>query len=148
MPACMPELRKMKKEKWLSAFKQCFNRTTACETVGIARSTLYRWTRNDLNFDKKVMEIEESLIDEIEGQLLELARSGNLQAIKTFLKAKAGNRGYVPTLKISKTSKHETVDTRRLELLLANDETAKALELIAVNALNIEKVERSDERKK
>jgi hypothetical protein len=148
MPACLPELREMKKEKWLNAFKQSLNRTVACEAIGIARSTLWRWIKDDHNFAEKVMEIEEGLIDEIEGKLLDLARSGNLQAIKTFLKAKAANRGYVPTLKISQTSKHETVDTRRLELLLANNETAKALELIAYNALNIEKIERNDERKK
>ncbi len=120
----------------------------ACEAIGIARSTLWRWLRSDETFADKVMEIEEGLIDEIEGKLLDLARSGNLQAIKTFLKAKAANRGYVPTLKISQTSKHETVDTRRLELLLANNETAKALELIAFNALNIEKIEGNYERKK
>ena len=135
MPACLPEIRKMKKEKWLSAFKQSFNRAAACEAIGIARSTLWRWLKNDRSFAEKVMEIEESLIDEIEGKLLDLARSGNLQAIKTFLKAKAANRGYTNKVEITQNTRLEAVKTERLEVLLSNPKTSAALEVIAFNLL-------------
>ena len=135
MPACLPEIRKMKKEKWLSAFKQSFNRAAACEAIGIVRSTLWRWLKNDHIFAEKVREVQLGLVDEIECKLLDLARSGNLQAIKTFLKAKAANRGYTNKVEITQNTRLEAVKTERLEVLLSNPKTSAALEVIAFNLL-------------
>ena len=91
------------------------------------------------------MEIEEGLIDEIEGKLLDLALGGNLQAIKIFLKAKAADRGYTNKLEISQNTKHEQIDIKRLEILLANPETSDALELIALNSIKAETLEKDYE---
>jgi len=135
----------MKKERWLNGYKQNFNRTAACDAIGIARSTLWRWIKDDHNFAEKVMEIEEGLIDEIEGKLLDLALGGNLQAIKIFLKAKAADRGYTNKLEISQNTKHEQIDIKRLEILLANPETSDALELIALNSIKAETLEKDYE---
>lgn len=92
-PACLPKMRILRKEKFLKNYKRSLNRSEACASIKIARSTLWRWLKSDSEFAERVMEIEESLIDEIEGKLLQMARKGNLQAIKTFLKAKAPDRG-------------------------------------------------------
>ena len=75
------------------------------------------------------------LVDEIECKLLDLARSGNLQAIKTFLKAKAANRGYTNKVEITQNTRLEAVKTERLEVLLSNPKTSAALEVIAFNLL-------------
>ena len=147
MPAILPELRELKKEQWLKSYSKNFSRSRACKAVKIARSTLWRWLQSDKAFATKVMEVEAGLIDEIEGKLFDLARSGNLPAIRVFLKAKAADRGYTSKVEISQYTKLEQIDTKRLELLLSNPKTADALESIAYDCLKSEKVEDSYESK-
>ncbi len=90
------------------------------------------------------MEIEEAIIDEIEGKLLHMARNGNIQAIKTVLKAKARNRGYTNKLEISQTSKQENVDTQRLEILLSDSTTAHALEVISSKYIEVDNISNNE----
>ena len=135
----------MRKKKWLDSYRKTFNKASACKAVKVNRSTAWRWVKDDLDFAEKVVEIEEGLIDEIEGKLLDLALGGNLQAIKTFLKAKAADRGYTNKLEISQNTKHEQIDIKRLELLLANPETSDALELIALSSIKTETLEEDNE---
>ncbi len=145
MPACLPELRKMKKEKWLDSFKQSFNRTTACEAIGIARSTLWRWIKNDTEFAKLAREVEESMLDTAESELMKLVRSGDFKAVKFLLQTKGCSRGYGEKLQIEQTTKHVKIEAKRFELLLANPETSRALELIALTSIKTDTIEEEDE---
>ena len=138
MPACLPELRKMKKEKWLSVFKQSLNRTAACEAIGIARSTLWRWIKRDTEFAELVREVEESMLDTAESELMKLVRSGDFKAVKFLLQTKGRSRGYGEKLQIEQTTKSETIDVKRLELILMKDKTREALEVLASNSLEVE----------
>ena len=71
--------------------KAC-NVTAACDAVGISRETYYEWRRNDKEFDQKCKEIEESLIDLAEVQLIKNIREGNQRAVEFFLKNRAAER--------------------------------------------------------
>jgi len=71
--------------------KKACNITAACDAVGISRQTYYEW-RKEKEFDDKCKEVEESLVDMAEVQLIKNIRDGNQRALEFFLKNRAVNR--------------------------------------------------------
>jgi len=71
--------------------KKACNITAACDAVGISRQTYYEW-RKEKEFDQKCKEVEESLIDMAEVQLIKNMREGNQRAVEFFLKNRASER--------------------------------------------------------
>jgi len=69
--------------------------STACETVGISRTTYYKYYKADEQFKEQVDGISEEAIDFVESRLFELIRKGNVAATIFFLKTKGKKRGYV-----------------------------------------------------
>jgi hypothetical protein len=135
MPGSSKDRSDSRKKWWAEHFRKNFNRADACNATGVNRSTLWRWIKEDKAFSEAVWEIEESVIDVAESKLMELVREGNLQAIKFLLRSKARERGYGDRLEIAQTVKNETIDVKRLEVLLADSETRNLLEKIAVESL-------------
>jgi hypothetical protein len=138
MPSCLPKIREMRKKKWLDSYRKTFNKAAACKAVKANRSTIWRWIQDDSEFAELVREVEESMLDTAESELMKLVRSGDFKAVKFLLVTKGRSRGYGEKLQIEKTTKHETIDTKRLELILMKDSTRKALEVIASDSLDIE----------
>lgn len=137
MPACLPETRDARKKRWLHEYRVSQDRTEANEAIGVNRSTIWRWIKNDPSFAEAVRQIEEEALDEAEGQLMQLVRGGELGAIKFFLKTKGRSRGYGDRLEIAQTTTHVKVDMQRLELLLANPEARTALEVLATKSVEM-----------
>lgn len=79
------------------------NMTAAATAIGIARRTLVRWREADPELDAKMKDIEESLVDYSESQLMAAIQEGNLTAIIFHLKTKGKNRGYIEGQEISAT---------------------------------------------
>lgn len=138
MPNCLPKIREMKKKKWLDSYRRTFNKTDACKAVKVNRSTVWRWVQDDPEFAELVREIEESMLDTAESELMKLVRSGDFKAVRFLLQTKGRRRGYGEKLQIEQTTKHETIDTKRLELILKKDTTREALEILARNSLEVE----------
>lgn len=82
--------------------------STACKSIGLARSTFYLWLKEDKDFSDKVEEITEVAIDFVEGKLFEKITGIKVQAgenvyenppsdtaIIFYLKTKGKKRGYV-----------------------------------------------------
>ena len=69
--------------------------STACETVGISRTTYYKYYNEDTEFKSQVNDIGDLAIDCAESKLFELIKAGNITAIIFFLKTKGKKRGYV-----------------------------------------------------
>lgn len=69
--------------------------TTACKTVGIDRTTHYRWLKEDEEFETQVKDIENVALDFAESQLLKQIKDNNTTAIIFYLKTKGKNRGYI-----------------------------------------------------
>lgn len=135
MPGSSKDCSENRKRKWAEAFKKTFNRAKACQATGVHRATVWRWMKEDKAFSETVWEIEESVLDIAESRLVELVQAGNLQAIKFLLRSKARERGYGDRLEISQTVKKETIDVKRLELLLSDSCVRNALERLAVDSL-------------
>lgn len=86
--------------------------TTACKSIGLARSTYYSWIENDPEFKTAVEEIQETAIDFVESKLMEKISGVEVldkmkdgeaitytlppsdTAIIFFLKTKGRKRGY------------------------------------------------------
>ena len=85
-----------KKNKFLEIHKlKGANITKSCEAINISRQCYYDWMSSDSDFYNNVKEAEESTIDYVESQLMELIRNKNSGAIMFFLKCKGQNRGWI-----------------------------------------------------
>lgn len=74
--------------------------TTACKSIGLARSTFYEWLKDD-SFKQAVNEIQEVAIDFAESQLHKQIADGNTSATIFYLKTKGKKRGFVERQEIS-----------------------------------------------
>jgi len=97
--------------------------STACASIGLARSTFYNWLNEDAEFKKSVDDIQEVAIDFVESKLMEKINGVQVMngesvyshppsdtAIIFYLKTKGKKRGYVEKKEIEHTgSMHVTV---------------------------------------
>ena len=84
-----------KKQKFLEALAQGYGIiATACEAIGIGRSTYYRWYNADPEFKEKVDEITETQVDFVESKLMQSINANDTTAIIFYLKTKGKKRGY------------------------------------------------------
>jgi hypothetical protein len=79
--------------------------TTACNMVGINRSTHYEWLKKDSDYAGKVKAIEGRTLDFAESHLHKLIKDGNPAATIFFLKTKGKGRGYVERQEIEVAEK-------------------------------------------
>lgn len=78
-----------KTEVFLEQLKTVPNISVACEKVGLARNTIYRWCKEDPEFQESV-ELAlscgvDSIIDLAESKLVSHINNGNLRAIQYYL---------------------------------------------------------------
>jgi len=90
---------------------------TTCKKLGIDRQTFYNWKKYNEEFAKRVEDIEEGMIDFVEGKLYEAIRERELTAILFYLKCKGKKRGYVERQELEHSGKIETVvrTTKKIE---------------------------------
>jgi hypothetical protein len=95
-----------KKEAMLEALERSLGIvTTACNAVGINRSTHYDWLKKDSEYRDKVKAIEGRTLDFAESHLHKLIKEGNPAATIFFLKTKGKGRGYVERQEIEVAEK-------------------------------------------
>lgn len=95
-----------KKEAMLEALERSLGIvTTACNAVGINRSTHYDWLKKDSDYADKVKAIEGRTLDFAESHLHKLIKEGNPAATIFFLKTKGKGRGYVERQEIEVAEK-------------------------------------------
>jgi hypothetical protein len=84
-----------KKEKFLEALVYGYGIiATACEAIGIGRSTYYRWYNADPEFRERVDEVTETQVDFVESKLMQAISAGDTTATIFYLKTKGKKRGY------------------------------------------------------
>tara|TARA_X000001388_G_scaffold20246_1_gene13363 strand:+ start:7 stop:363 length:357 start_codon:yes stop_codon:yes gene_type:complete len=95
--------------------------TTACKQVGIGRTTFYNYYNEDIDFAKKVDDIENVALDFAESQLHKQIQDGSTAATIFLLKTRGKKRGYVERQEITGA---EGVPTDvKIEILDANKNT-------------------------
>jgi len=70
-----------------------------CEQIGINRTTYYRWIEKDKNFAARVNNINDFVIELVEGELLKQIRSGNVTATIFYL-VNRGNGKWINIQKV------------------------------------------------
>jgi len=65
----------------------------ACDKMGITREEYDSWLTN-LEFKKRVNQVNETSIDFVENKLLQKINQNDLNAIQFYLKTKGKKRGY------------------------------------------------------
>ncbi len=107
-----------KKEAMLEALERSLGIvTTACNAVGINRSTHYDWMRKDPEYKQAVKSIEDRTLDFAESHLHKLIKEGNPAATIFFLKTKGKGRGYVERQEI------EVAEKKPLSWFVSDDST-------------------------
>jgi hypothetical protein len=69
--------------------------TSACKSVGIARSTHYKWYETDEDYKRAVDDIADIALDFVESQLYKQIAEKDTVATIFYLKTKGKKRGYV-----------------------------------------------------
>ncbi len=95
--------------------------TTACKSVGVARSTFYDWYKADKQFKKDVDSIGDIALDFAESQLHKQMKDGNTSATIFYLKTKGKNRGYVEKTLHDITSGDEPISIPPIQWTKPND---------------------------
>jgi hypothetical protein len=90
------EIQHPKKEAMIQALEKHLGVvTSACKTVGIDRTTHYRWLKEDEAYKQAAEDIVNVSLDFAESQLLKQIKDGNTTATIFYLKTIGKNRGYV-----------------------------------------------------
>lgn len=84
----------------------------ACKSVGVSRVTYYEYYNKDPEFKKAIDEIENTVIDYVEGKLFKLIEKCDVAATLFYLKTKGKKRGY-----IEKTEVDTTIHLQELPLI-------------------------------
>jgi hypothetical protein len=113
-------------DRFIDAYRaNLFNISKACASVGVGRSTFYRWLDSDRDFREMLDAAKEEKIDFAESALFEKIKKGDTISIIFFLKTIGKSRGYIenPTInvqsaisQISKEDREAAIDAAMLEL--------------------------------
>ena len=82
--------------------------TTACKIVGCARSTFYKYYKDDQDFRASVDELENLTLDYVESKLHKQIENDNTTATIFYLKTKGKKRGYIERKEVEMTAEVST----------------------------------------
>lgn len=90
-----PSIRRRQKA-FLEAYdKSLSNISVACKQIGISRNTFYDWCKKYPDFNEKINEFDEGILDFAETMLMKNIREQKEASIFFFLKTKGKSRGYI-----------------------------------------------------
>ena len=105
----MNKSEQLKKESLLKALEKSLGIvSTACEALGISRTTYYKYYNEDKEFKHSVDSISDITLDCAESQLFELIKEKNVTAIIFYLKTKGKKRGYIEKQEVNHNSNNIT----------------------------------------
>lgn len=94
--------KEIKKKAMLEALEKSLGVvTTAARSIGIERTTHYKWRKDDPEYSEAVKDIEEMAIDFVESHLHQLIAQGDTASTIFYLKTKGKKRGYVERQEIT-----------------------------------------------
>lgn len=93
-----------KKETYIKHLHEAFgNISKACKAVGLSRTCIYQWMKDDAEFKEAVTNIDEYIIDTVENHLFDQIKDGSTAATIFYLKTKGKHRGYVEKQEVDNT---------------------------------------------
>lgn len=107
----MNKSEQLKKEQLLQALTKSLGIvSTACASVGMSRTTYYKYYNEDEGFKQSVDSISDIALDCAESQLFELIKEKNVTAIIFYLKTKGKKRGYVEKLQAGDQKQPDAIE--------------------------------------
>lgn len=89
----------------------------AAAIAGIDRQTHYNWYKNDAKYKQAVDDMDDVVLDFAEGKLHDLISGSDTAATIFLLKTKGKKRGYIERQDIDITSKGESINITKDEIL-------------------------------
>lgn len=91
----------LKKKAAISALEKSLGVvTTACRSIGIDRSTHYKWYGEDEEYQNQVDGLKSVALDFAESQLHQQIKDGNTSATIFYLKTQGKKRGYIERIEV------------------------------------------------
>ena len=128
------------------------NVTKACKAVGITRRAYEQLLRDDADFQQQVAEIEDEIMDNVEGCLMEQIAQGNRTATMFYLRTKGRRRGWsekptpptgcATTADLTEHEQQVAEAEERIRQQLRDIDKHAAPQLIRASALIVVEVER------
>lgn len=116
--------RENRQKRFLKAYIACaYNLSEACKKAGVRRQNVIDWKAADPEFANKMWEIEESITDFVETQMLKQIRNNNPAMIMWFLETKGKNRGYTRKFEMENNIKIE-LSTEQIDAMVRAHELA------------------------
>lgn len=92
--------------------------TTACAAANVSRPIHYVWYNSDPDYKQKVDDIQEMVLDFVEGSLHKLINDGDTAATLFYLKTRGKKRGFIertddqlpPVIITTTVSKEEAIE--------------------------------------
>ena len=113
-----------RKKRFLKAYAASgYNISEACKKVGLRRMLIKEWKVADPEFANKMWEVEESITDFVESQMLKQIRNNNPAMIMWFLETKGKNRGYTRKFELENNLKIE-LSTEQIDAMVRAHELA------------------------
>ena len=110
----MNKSEQLKKEQLIQALTKSLGIvSTACDSVGISRTTYYKYYADDKAFKQQVDDISNVAIDFAESKLFDLIDNGNVAATIFYMKTKGKRRGYIERQEV----KHNTNNITGIRLI-------------------------------
>ncbi len=104
------------KEKMLVALQKTYGIvTSACNTVGIDRTTHYEWLKTDKSYKSKVEDIADEQLDFVESELIRKIKFGETNCVLFYLKTKGKKRGY-GDVEIAQPKEVQEYDLSKLDI--------------------------------
>jgi len=95
--------------------------TTAAKSVGIERTSHYRWCLEDAEYKKAVDELADVALDFAESQLHKQIQNGEVSSTIFYLKTKGKKRGYIESQRIAFEDNDGNVDnTLKINIVRPN----------------------------
>ena len=92
----MNKSEQLKKERLIEALEKSLGIvSTACQSIGISRTTYYKYYNEDSEFRSEVDNVGDSTLDFVESKLFDLINNGNVAATIFYMKTKGKRRGYI-----------------------------------------------------
>ena len=139
-----------RKNRFLKAYIACaYNISEACKKAGIQRRVIDDWKTHDPEFANKMWEVEESITDFVESQMLKQIRHNNPAMIMWFLETKGKDRGYTRKFEMENNVKIE-LSTEQIDAMVKahqladKDETGKLKMPLRLNSGKVDDDTTSD----
>lgn len=116
-PAQKAQRTAINQQRFIKAYEQTYNVTTACQMIRIARTSVYEWIDEYPEFARMFAEVRQKFVDDLEAEAVRRAMQGSDRLIEFLL------RSHRPTLYGQHVTTTATITNYVIDLGISDSDT-------------------------